>query len=109
MRRTRLRRASPRTQGKRALWARVRARVLERAGGRCEVLSCRQPTHEVHHVVKRSQGGPHAPDNGVALCRVHHDQTDAPYSRGRLVIRRIGEGFSARIETAPDKWAARTA
>jgi len=42
---------------------------------------------DVHHVVKRSQGGSDFDlDQLVALCRWCHDQTDAPYQRGRLVV-----------------------
>lgn len=110
LRHTRLRPISPKKQGKAAVWERVRAQVLERASGRCEVPGCRIPTNQVHHVVKRSQGGPHDPDNAVAVCPRHHAQTDAPYSQGRLVVRSLGGGrFLAEVVTAPDKWAARTA
>jgi hypothetical protein len=47
----------------------------------------------VHHVVKRSQGGSDFDlDRLVALCRWCHDQTDAPYERGRLVVIASGAG-----------------
>jgi 5-methylcytosine-specific restriction endonuclease McrA len=47
----------------------------------------------VHHVVKRSQGGSDFDlDQLVALCRWCHDQTDAPYERGRLVVTALGAG-----------------
>ncbi len=46
---------------------------------------------DVDHVVKRSQGGSDFDlDLLVALCRWCHDQTDAPYERGRLVGDRLG-------------------
>ena len=46
-----------------------------------------------HHVVKRSQGGSDFDlDLLVALCRWCHDQTDAPYERGRLVVTALGAG-----------------
>ena len=48
---------------------------------------------DVHHVVKRSQGGSDFDlDQLVALCRWCHDQTDAPYERGRLVVTAVGAG-----------------
>jgi hypothetical protein len=48
---------------------------------------------DVHHVVKRSQGGSDVDlDLLVALCRWCHDQTDAPYARGRLVVTALGAG-----------------
>ena len=47
----------------------------------------------MHHVVKRSQGGSDFDlDRLVALCRWCHDQTDAPYARGRLVVIASGGG-----------------
>jgi hypothetical protein len=51
------------------------------------------PSPDVHHVVKRSQGGSDFDlDLLVALCRWCHDQTDAPYERGRLVVTALGAG-----------------
>ena len=48
---------------------------------------------DIHHVVKRSQGGSDFDlDQLVALCRWCHDQTDAPYERGRLVVTALGAG-----------------
>jgi 5-methylcytosine-specific restriction endonuclease McrA len=58
----------------------------------------------VHHVVKRSQGGSDFDlDLLVALCRWCHDQTDAPYERGRLLVTTLGDGqfsFEAGSEGA---------
>jgi len=43
--------------------------------------------------VKRSQGGSDLDLNQlVALCRWCHDQTDAPFERGRLVVTALGDG-----------------
>src|SRR5262245_57021089 len=43
----------------------------------------------------------------VALCRRCHEQTDAPYSRGRLVVAALGDGrFTFRVVTRRAKWAA---
>jgi hypothetical protein len=55
----------------------------------------------VHHVVKRSQGGSDFDlDLLVALCRWCHDQTDAPYERGRLLVTTLGDGqFSFEVVT----------
>ena len=48
---------------------------------------------EVHHVVKRAQGGSDFDlDRLVALCPPCHAQTDAAYARGRLVITPLGDG-----------------
>jgi hypothetical protein len=43
--------------------------------------------------MKRSQGGSDFDlDHLVALCRWCHDQTDAPYVRGRLRVTALGNG-----------------
>lgn len=48
---------------------------------------------DVHHVIKRSRGGSDFDlDHLVALCRACHDQTDAPWVKGRLVITPLGGG-----------------
>lgn len=71
----------------------VRAYVLRRANGRCE--GCQQPAPfltklnrpylEPHHVNRRADGGPDAPDAVIALCptchrRVHHAKDGAAYN-----------------------------
>ena len=56
-------------------------------------MSTRTSPVDVHHVVKRSQGGSDFDlDQLVTLCRWCHDQTDAPYERGRLVVTALGAG-----------------
>src|SRR5262252_937894 len=86
----------PRALGRRAAsaseWASIRTKVLSRAGWRCEACGVRRRL-DVHHVIKRSQGGSDFDLNQlVALCRWCHDQTDAPYERGRLVVTAWGAG-----------------
>ena len=99
--RRRKRAPGPRAQGRRAAswpeWAAIREQVLSRAKWRCQ--ACRLRRLDVHHVVKRSQGGSDFDlDQLVALCRWCHDQTDAPYERGRLVVTILGDG-RFRFET----------
>jgi len=56
-------------------------------------VSTRTSPVDIHHVVKRSQGGSDFDlDQLVTLCRWCHDQTDAPYERGRLVVTALGAG-----------------
>jgi 5-methylcytosine-specific restriction endonuclease McrA len=89
-------------------WREIRAQVLARAKWRCQ--ACRVRTRlEVHHVVKRAQGGSDFDlDRLVALCRPCHAQTDASYRRGRLVITPLEEGrFACEIVRGADKWAIR--
>jgi len=92
----RMRAGGPRAQGRRAAswaeWTAIRERVFVRAGWRCQACGVRRRL-DVHHVVKRSQGGSDFDlDQLVALCRWCHDQTDAPYLRGRLVVTALGDG-----------------
>src|SRR5216684_8032999 len=86
-----------------AEWKAIRQEVLARAGWRCQACGVRRRL-DVHHVVKRSQGGSDFDlDHLVALCRWCHNQTDAPYERGRLVVTATGDGqfrFDVVKETA---------
>ena len=86
----------PRAIGRRAAswaeWTAIRDEILARAGWRCQACGVRRRL-DVHHVVKRSQGGSDFDlDRLVALCRWCHEQTDAPFERGRLVITALGAG-----------------
>ena len=100
--RRRMRARGPRAQGRQAAswleWAAIREQILARAGWRCQACGVRRRL-DVHHVIKRSQGGSDFDLNLlVALCRWCHDQTDAPYERGRLVVTALGaEQFTFEI------------
>jgi len=90
--------------------AALRAAVLAREHGRCQARyfgACRGPL-DCHHVVRRSRGGLDHADNLALLCRAHHQETDWPYSRGRLLIDALGRGrFHITRLWASDKWALR--
>jgi 5-methylcytosine-specific restriction endonuclease McrA len=89
-------------------WREIRAQVLARAKWVCQACRVRARL-EVHHVIKRSQGGSDFDlDRLVALCASCHAQTDAPYGRGRLVITPLGQGqFTFTVVRGTDKWATR--
>lgn len=89
-------------------WRAVKALVFARAKGRCEVNPI-HPAVDVHHVTKRSQGGSDLDlDQLVALCRRHHDQSDAAFAAGRLVITPLGGGkFHHEVIRKENKWASR--
>lgn len=78
MKRTRMRRQGPRGRRRQAALATLRPLILARAGGRCENPLCRKRVRlDLHHIVKRSQGG-REDGNLLALCRRCHDRTDLP-------------------------------
>ena len=89
-------------------WAAIRRLVVRRARWRCQACG-RWDALEVHHVVKRAQGGSDFDlDRLVALCPACHAQTDAPYARGRLVVTPLGHGrFTFDVVKGRDKWAIR--
>jgi len=87
----------PRSNGRpaatRSEWEVIRLAVVLRARFRCQACH-QQAALDVHHVVKRAQGGSDFDlDRLVALCRRCHDLTDAPYIKGRLVITPLGDGI----------------
>lgn len=111
MRRTPLRSRARRLKTDRArlapdAYAKLKGRILERAAWRCEFPACRRAEAlDLHHVVKRSHGGADSEDNGVVLCRRHHDQTDAPFASGRLVVTPRGGGqFTFEVVVKSGKW-----
>jgi HNH endonuclease len=108
--RRRVRAGGPRATGRPAAsvaeWGAIRALVLARAGWRCQACGFRQRL-DVHHVVKRAQGGSDFDlDHLVTLCRACHAQTDAAYATGRLVVTSLGAGeFRLAVIRRPSKWA----
>jgi hypothetical protein len=74
-------------------WVEIRKHVLARAGWRCQACGVKRRL-DVHHVVKRSQGGSaFDQDLVVALCRWCRDQIDALYERERLVVTAFRSGL----------------
>src|SRR5512138_958930 len=94
--RRRIQSGGPRVTGRPAAsleeWAAIRRLVVRRACWRCQACG-RWGVLEVHHIVKRAQGGSDFDfDRLVALCPPCHAQTDAPYARGRLAVMPSGTG-----------------
>jgi hypothetical protein len=71
----------------------VRRMVLRRDDKRCRVPSCRNVTYlDLHHIVPRSEGGPHHAENILTLCGAHH----RAIHRGELAVEgnaRVGVRF----------------
>src|SRR3989475_12661330 len=56
----------------------------------------------------RRGGSDFDPDTLVALCRACHDQTDAPFIKGRLIVAAIGGArFTFERIYAASKWERR--
>jgi hypothetical protein len=70
----------------------VRRLVWRRDHGKCVVPGCRSARFiDIHHIVYRSEGGDHTPDNLCLLCVAHHQARHD----GRLVIRgRVSIGLT---------------
>ncbi|MBD9545246.1 MULTISPECIES: HNH endonuclease [unclassified Pseudomonas] len=73
--------------------AKVRNHVLQRAKGRCELISCgaagfRKINDEIyletHHASPLCEGGPDTPANVIALCPNHHREAHYGVNRQRL-------------------------
>jgi 5-methylcytosine-specific restriction endonuclease McrA len=87
-------------------WAVIRTQVLARASWTCQACGVWSARLDVHHIVKRAQGGSDFDlDRLIALCRPCHAQTDAPFDRGRLVIDPQGGGqFTVAVVRRANKW-----
>lgn len=108
MKRSRLRSVSKKRRAGRAEWDAVYEAVDQRARGRCEVvldgIRCHRRARDHHHCLK-PRAVYNAPPFVIAICREEHEQVEAPYDRGRLVIVPVGDGtFDAsvhRVRAAP--------
>jgi hypothetical protein len=95
----------------RPAWDAVYDAVDRRSGGWCEVvlrgLRCRRRAEDHHHT-RKPRARYHRPELVIHLCRRHHDQAEAAYARGRLLIEPGGDGrLVCRVVVAADKFAAR--
>jgi len=104
----RLRRQSRRRMRLQANYVAFTLGIKDRDGWRCRVCFG-FGILDVHHVIKRSQGGGLMdPHNAVTLCRQCHDRTDAPYTQGRLVIKWAPpDRFFYDVVYAPSKFAVK--
>jgi hypothetical protein len=114
-----MRRTSEKVDKARADFRAVYAVVDARSDGRCEfvqipewgpVLRCTHQARDHHHLLRPRRSN-HHPNLIVHLCRFHHDRTEWPYKRGRLVVGFKGHGIGVRseftfaIKFAADKFA----
>jgi 5-methylcytosine-specific restriction endonuclease McrA len=86
MKRTPLRRQSKKGAARGRRLAKLKMELLKEFHGHCEVCGCSRLPIDLHHIVKRSQGGKDTAENTCLLCRWCHRATDLPYFSGRLII-----------------------
>jgi hypothetical protein len=107
--RQRIRAGGPLATGRAAAslseWEQIRDAVLARSRWACQACGTRTGL-EVHHVRKRSHGGSDFDLDGlVTLCRPCHEQTDAPYCSGPLMVTPLGAGrFACEVIRRRSKW-----
>lgn len=90
-------RGNAKTRKGQARLAAAKAEVRGRSGGWCEANTpaCpldRHPAFQAHHILPRSQGGQHDPENLLDVCHLAHDwihgNPDESRARGLLASRR---------------------
>ena len=85
------------------VWGGLRAQVLERAEGKCEVCGVGGTLH-IHHKTYKRAGGNETLDDLIALCPPCHKRVHA-LARGRAGVCRLGLWLALvqlRLETAKD-------
>jgi 5-methylcytosine-specific restriction endonuclease McrA len=55
-------------------WKKRVAEIMERDGHKCRMCGTSQGLADVHHIIKRSQGGSDDADNLILLCRDCHNK-----------------------------------
>lgn len=55
-------------------WKKRVAEVMERDGHKCRMCGRSEGLADVHHIIKRSQGGDDSADNLMTLCRSCHNK-----------------------------------
>jgi len=66
------------------LWQRA---VMKRDGNRCQYPGCGKGAHEAHHIIHKGGGRFSVRwrlDNGISLCRTHHDYDSHPENKVKL-------------------------
>lgn len=80
--------------------------VWRRDGGRCRTPGCRSARGlEIHHLVRRADGGSHDARNCCLLCsschQAHHEgRLTITGTADQLVVRRIDDVLSANVDSA---------
>ena len=65
-------------------WKKRVAEVMERDGHKCRMCGTSRGLADVHHIIKRSQGGTDEMDNLILLCRNCHNK-----QHGQVQLRSI--------------------
>lgn len=65
-------------------WKKRVAQVMERDGHKCRMCGTSRGLADVHHIIKRSQGGGDDMDNLITLCRRCHNKQHAQVQFNKL-------------------------
>jgi 5-methylcytosine-specific restriction endonuclease McrA len=65
-------------------WKKRVEQVMERDGHKCRMCGRSEGLADVHHIIKRSQGGGDDMDNLITLCRNCHNKQHAQVQFNKL-------------------------
>ena len=72
-------------------WARIRRRILNRAGWRCQIKGCRDEATQVHHIDYTEANLIRGSDELlIAICRDHHRQIEIGAAGQKLDPQTVG-------------------
>jgi 5-methylcytosine-specific restriction endonuclease McrA len=76
----------------------MRSLVKARDRGRCRV--CSKPGNQVHHLIYRSRGGKHHPNNGVWVC----NQCQQDIHAKLIVVAWVGDNPASTVRFQRLRW-----
>lgn len=97
LRRTAIRRVSPKARDRRTAWTAFRREVWERDAGRCVICGIPMPLPfaEIHHRLLKSRGGKDTHENTLTLCGAcHHERVHKFPSWATCVGFMVPRGFT---------------
>lgn len=85
-------------------WKTVRAAVLSREGGHCQLCGIMSASNDSHHIWYPENIWHTRPEQVVLLCRACHTLFHALYPDSNTKVREIGETRWIRFRTAIELW-----
>jgi hypothetical protein len=108
MKRTHLRRQSPKRAAAEAEYVAFILAIKDRDGWRCRHCGNARGPLDLHHVWKPRARHLIDPDGCLMLCRRCHERCEGPFNQGRLIVTPLGRGrFHCEVIYARSKAHAR--